>query len=113
MASPIANPNLTESEQIKGFRDFLANYNKLSELCFSDCVWDFTTRKISKDETDWRCKGCFKRGVCWGDKEVDPSCPTCSFSVPRPDGKWQCTKLDDEAVEICPNYRQYEPLPKE
>tara|TARA_B110000046_G_scaffold10626_1_gene10637 strand:- start:45050 stop:45862 length:813 start_codon:yes stop_codon:yes gene_type:complete len=70
-------------------------------------------RKISTDETDWRCKGCFKRGVCWGDKEVVPSCPTCAFSLPRPDGKWQCTKLDDEAVEICPNYRQYEPLPKE
>jgi import inner membrane translocase subunit TIM9 len=50
MASPIVDPNLTESEQIKGIRDFLANYNKLSELCFSDCVWDFTTRKVSKDE---------------------------------------------------------------
>jgi len=48
--SAIANPNLAESEQIKSFKDFLANYNKLSELCFSDCIWDFTTRKIGKEE---------------------------------------------------------------
>jgi len=33
-----------EMEQIKTFRDFMANYNKLSETCFADCVWDFTTR---------------------------------------------------------------------
>ena len=46
--SPVATPGLTESEQIKSFKDFLANYNKLSELCFSDCIWDFTTRKVSK-----------------------------------------------------------------
>ena len=48
--SPIATPGLSESEQIKSFKDFLANYNKLSELCFSDCIWDFTTRKVSKAE---------------------------------------------------------------
>ena len=39
-----------DAEQIKTFRDFLANYNKLSEICFSDCVWDFTNRKVSKKE---------------------------------------------------------------
>ena len=33
-----------EMEQIKTFRDFMSNYNKLSETCFADCVWDFTTR---------------------------------------------------------------------
>jgi len=45
-----AVPNLSESEQIKTFKDFLSNYNKLSELCFSDCVWDFTSRKVAKAE---------------------------------------------------------------
>ncbi len=39
-----------DDEQIRTFKDFLANYNKLSELCFSDCVWDFTSRKVSKGE---------------------------------------------------------------
>jgi len=37
----------TESDQIKTFRDFMANYNKLSETCFTDCVWDFTSRRVS------------------------------------------------------------------
>ena len=70
-------------------------------------------RKISTDGTDWRCKGCFKRGVCWGDIETPKHCSTCAFSLPRPDGNWQCTKLDDEAVEVCAEYKQFEPLPKE
>ena len=33
-----------ESDQIKTFKDFMANYNKLSETCFADCIWDFTSR---------------------------------------------------------------------
>lgn len=37
-------------DQIKTFKDFLANYNKLSEVCFNDCIWDFTTRKVSRGE---------------------------------------------------------------
>jgi len=40
-----------EMEQIKTFRDFMANYNKLSEICFDDCVWDFTTRKVLNKES--------------------------------------------------------------
>ena len=32
------------------FKDFLYSYNKLSELCFSDCVWDFTSRTIRDQE---------------------------------------------------------------
>ena len=27
-----------------------ANYNKLSEICFADCVWDFTSRKVLNSE---------------------------------------------------------------
>lgn len=26
------------------------SYNKLSELCFIDCVWDFTTRVVKPQE---------------------------------------------------------------
>ncbi len=28
-------------------KDFMANYNKLSEVCFAYCIWEFTSRKIS------------------------------------------------------------------
>ncbi|PSN45405.1 Mitochondrial import inner membrane translocase subunit Tim9 [Blattella germanica] len=37
-------------EQVKSFRDFLMSYNKLSEICFADCVWDFTTRSVKGQE---------------------------------------------------------------
>jgi len=39
-----------EAEQIRTFKDFLANYNKLSEICFTDCVWDLTSRKVLRSE---------------------------------------------------------------
>nr|CAG4635233.1 EOG090X0MSH [Alona affinis] len=39
-----------EAEQIKSFKDFLYSYNKLSELCFTDCVWDFTSRTVRDQE---------------------------------------------------------------
>lgn len=35
------------ADQIKQFKDFILNYNKLSEQCFLDCVFDFTSRKFS------------------------------------------------------------------
>lgn len=38
--------------QVKQFRDFLVQYNKLSENCFNDCVWDFTSRSIRSNEED-------------------------------------------------------------
>lgn len=32
------------------FQNFLQYYNKLTELCFTDCIHDFTNRKISANE---------------------------------------------------------------
>lgn len=43
-------PGDVDAEQIKNFRDFLTNYNKLSELCFTDCINDFTTRSVKSKE---------------------------------------------------------------
>ncbi|KYN26928.1 PREDICTED: mitochondrial import inner membrane translocase subunit Tim9 [Trachymyrmex cornetzi] len=40
----------TDVDQIKSFRDFLTSYNKLSEICFIDCISDFTTREIRAKE---------------------------------------------------------------
>ena len=69
--------------------------------------------KISKDESDWRCRGCFKRGVCWGDTEVPVQCSTCSFSSASPDGLWHCHKHDKSAVKACADYERYAPADKE
>ena len=34
-----------ESEQIQTMKEFMKNMNNLSEVCFSDCIWDFTQRQ--------------------------------------------------------------------
>ncbi|XP_076168798.1 translocase of inner membrane 9 [Ptiloglossa arizonensis] len=45
-------PTNVDLEQIKAFRDFLASYNKLSEICFIDCITDFSARDVkAKEET--------------------------------------------------------------
>ncbi|CAH1388840.1 unnamed protein product [Nezara viridula] len=38
------------AEHIKTFKDFLLSYNKLSEMCFVDCVSDFTSRSVKPYE---------------------------------------------------------------
>ncbi|XP_031830491.1 translocase of inner membrane 9 [Nomia melanderi] len=43
-------PANVDSGQIKTFREFLTSYNKLSEICFIDCINDFTTRDIKSKE---------------------------------------------------------------
>ncbi|EFN74522.1 Mitochondrial import inner membrane translocase subunit Tim9 [Camponotus floridanus] len=43
-------PADVDADQIKSFRDFLTSYNKLSEICFVDCVTDFTTREVRAKE---------------------------------------------------------------
>ncbi|XP_046883487.1 mitochondrial import inner membrane translocase subunit Tim9 [Hypomesus transpacificus] len=42
---------ISESDQIKQFKEFLGTYNKLTENCFMDCVKDFTTREVKPEET--------------------------------------------------------------
>ncbi|XP_065364584.1 mitochondrial import inner membrane translocase subunit Tim9 [Calliphora vicina] len=53
MANLEANTASLESldkEQMKTFSDFLMSYNKLSEMCFTDCVRDFTSRQVKDSE---------------------------------------------------------------
>lgn len=35
---------------ISQFQEFLISYNKLSEICFNDCINDFTARSVKPDE---------------------------------------------------------------
>ncbi|KFO61897.1 TIM9 translocase, partial [Ptilorrhoa leucosticta] len=41
---------LSESDQIKQFKEFLGTYNKLTENCFVDCIKDFTSRDVKPEE---------------------------------------------------------------
>ncbi|XP_059618285.1 mitochondrial import inner membrane translocase subunit Tim9 [Phlebotomus argentipes] len=39
-----------DKDQLKTFSDFLMSYNKLSEMCFIDCVSNFTDRTVRNEE---------------------------------------------------------------
>ncbi|XP_063189741.1 mitochondrial import inner membrane translocase subunit Tim9 isoform X1 [Chroicocephalus ridibundus] len=41
---------ISESDQIKQFKEFLGTYNKLTENCFLDCIKDFTSREVKPEE---------------------------------------------------------------
>ncbi|CAF89633.1 unnamed protein product [Tetraodon nigroviridis] len=41
---------VSESDQIKQFKEFLGTYNRVTENCFMDCVKDFTSRDVKPDE---------------------------------------------------------------
>ncbi|XP_012410858.1 mitochondrial import inner membrane translocase subunit Tim9-like isoform X2 [Trichechus manatus latirostris] len=42
---------IPESDQTKQFKEFLFNYNKLTEISLLDCVKDFTTTEVKPEET--------------------------------------------------------------
>jgi import inner membrane translocase subunit TIM9 len=41
----------TQAEVIQ-FKELLSTYNRLSESCFTDCVNDFTSRKVTRKEDE-------------------------------------------------------------
>ena len=69
--------------------------------------------KISVKEDDWRCRGCFKHGVCWQDDPVPKRCDTCAHAIAREDGDWYCQLHDEPAVKICGKYFLYKPEERE
>jgi CRISPR/Cas system-associated exonuclease Cas4 (RecB family) len=67
-------------------------------------------RKIAKDESDWRCKGCFKLGVCWrGEKPATLYCKHCKHATPATDGTWWCNKHSKTSAVICPDFELFHP----
>ncbi|XP_076312643.1 mitochondrial import inner membrane translocase subunit Tim9-like [Tachypleus tridentatus] len=60
VVSDTPDASKVESEQIKQFKDFLISYNKLSELCFTDCVHDFTVRQV-QDKEDRCAMNCMEK----------------------------------------------------
>ncbi|XP_050749939.1 mitochondrial import inner membrane translocase subunit Tim9-like [Gymnogyps californianus] len=41
---------ISESDQIKQFKELLGTYNKLAENCSLDCIKDFTSREVKPEE---------------------------------------------------------------
>jgi CRISPR/Cas system-associated exonuclease Cas4 (RecB family) len=105
-------------------------YNKNTSLYhaqiveFDEMDWEFLksrietafkneARKIAKDESDWRCRGCSRFSVCWRGKTIRPSCEKCKHASPLPNGTWHCALKNKQADVPCGDFAQYQPLPKE
>ncbi len=54
--------NAIDPSQVNTFREFLQNFNRVSELCFRACIWDFTGRTI-KDQEDKCTTACVEKFI--------------------------------------------------
>ncbi|CAB5220325.1 hypothetical protein UFOVP235_38 [uncultured Caudovirales phage] len=68
--------------------------------------------KIAKDESDWRCRGCFKRTACWGNDRPEPACRNCKHALATPDGNWWCEQHTCSASKLCEDHEFYRPHEK-
>ena len=110
---------------LSGIRRFvIVAYNKNNSayhheyVDFDDFRWAYLTTKIedvlnnratriATDQSDWRCKGCFKRDACWrGDEPPEKSMRTCGNSRADNMGQLHCTECDGLT---CTNWKIYEP----
>jgi len=64
-------------QSAESFRDFFKTYNRMSEVCFNQCVWDFGTAAIRnrEDRCIMRCAQHFmdatkEIGKCFADEYV-------------------------------------------
>ena len=93
----------------------LVKYDSLEMLVIRGRVGDALqnkARKISSDETFWKCRGCFKRDACFGGAVGDKSCAKCHHAIASDDGDWHCLKHDRKATALCGDFEVYTPLPK-
>ena len=49
---PGGMPPMDTESTVKQFKEFLSQYNRLTEMCFIDCAKDFTTRNVLKAENN-------------------------------------------------------------
>lgn len=68
--------------------------------------------RIAKEPSDWRCKGCFKRGGCWeGELPSQRSPRTCGNTLPGPGADFVCLKGCPPGD--CRDWVPFEVLPRE
>ena len=60
----------------KNTSDYCSEVIQYDEFYYNDLcvkverVLNGEAKKISNDPSDWRCRGCFKRSVCWENEEI-------------------------------------------
>ncbi|XP_064515592.1 mitochondrial import inner membrane translocase subunit Tim9 isoform X1 [Pseudopipra pipra] len=80
---------ISESDQIKQFKEFLGTYNKLTENCFLDCIKDFTSRDVKPEEQRQNTDPSFPKECLHPEAgNTGNSCqPTGSRTIPAGRGK--------------------------
>lgn len=103
------NKNTSEyhSEEVKFDEFYFADQKRRIETVLQN-----EATKISADESDWRCRGCFKRTACWHGELPERQCRNCGFALPTPDGEWWCQKHKRGAYELCGDHDYYRPKEK-
>lgn len=108
---------------------FFIGYNKnnsryhVEVVPFDEAAWSYLESKIedalmnraqriSDTESDWRCRGCFKRSACWKDAPVTPACRYCKHASAEDGYRWHCHLHNQEASEVCGDFERYRPLDK-
>jgi hypothetical protein len=69
-------------------------------------------RRAASDNSDWRCRGCFKSDACWGKKEPPVTCASCKFASPTLIGGWDCGQGQSTLFGPCRLYQKFEPQEK-
>lgn len=70
-------------------------------------ILDNNAARVSQDESDWRCRGCFKADACWrGALPDDRNVRTCGNARGRTDGTFECSMCDGQT---CTSWRPYQP----
>lgn len=86
---------------------------------FSEIAWDAMTmrinlllggarQRVAKEETDWRCRGCWRNDICWQKREPTQReksrCQSCVHSKPVETGGWHCELHNRSCNEACGNW---------
>nr|MDT0250062.1 hypothetical protein [Endozoicomonas sp.] len=66
-------------------------------------------KRIGRDRSDWRCKGCFKRDVCWGKVQPEVACSSCTHARADQSGGWYCTVMEKKVTDVCNAYEVFQP----
>lgn len=130
----VSHPNYYDQMQMQmamsktRFSLFVA-YNKnnsryhIEVVPFDEMAWGYLeskiedallnrAQKISDTESDWRCRGCFKRSACWASTPVTPECRYCQHASAEDGYRWHCHLHNMEAAAPCESFERYRPLEK-
>ena len=70
-----------------------------------------TATKIGREDTDWRCRRCFKAGVCWKPETVAviKTIRTCANSAATTKGTFFCRLGLECKPDVCASYERWKP----